>query len=64
MPDPPSPEGADSGDPVVEAYKKAIDRTLLRECLKLTVEERIEQLMRWQQAAQELRDAMRRAGRG
>lgn len=27
-------------DPVVEAYKKDIDRTLLRENLKLTVEER------------------------
>ena len=63
MPDPPSPEGAGSRDLVVEAYKKGIDGTL-RECLKLTVEERIEQLMRWQQAAQELRDAMRRAGRG
>jgi hypothetical protein len=27
-------------DPVVEAYKKDIDRTLIRENLKLTVEER------------------------
>jgi len=27
-------------DPIVEAYKKDIDRTLIRENLKLTVEER------------------------
>jgi alkanesulfonate monooxygenase SsuD/methylene tetrahydromethanopterin reductase-like flavin-dependent oxidoreductase (luciferase family) len=29
-------------DPVIEAYKKDVDRTLLRENLKLTVEERLE----------------------
>ncbi len=29
-------------DPVIEAYKKDIDRTLLRENLRLTVEERFE----------------------
>ena len=28
-------------DPVIEAYKKDVDRTLLRENLKLTVEERL-----------------------
>ena len=28
-------------DPVIEAYKKDVDRTLLRENLKLTVEQRI-----------------------
>lgn len=32
---------ADYFDSVVEAYKKDVDRTLLRENLKLTVEERI-----------------------
>jgi hypothetical protein len=32
---------ADYCDPVVEAYKKDVDRTLLRENLRLTVEERI-----------------------
>lgn len=32
---------ADFVDPVIEAYKKDVDRTLLRENLKLTVEERI-----------------------
>jgi hypothetical protein len=32
-------------DPVIEAYKRDIDRTLLRENLKLTVEERFLKLM-------------------
>ncbi len=31
---------ADTFDPVIEAYKKDVDRTLLRENLKLTVEQR------------------------
>ncbi len=44
-------------DPVIEAYKKDIDRTLLRENLKLTVEERLRQLMELQKFAEELRRA-------
>jgi hypothetical protein len=36
-------EADDWRDPVIEAYKKDVDRTLLRENLKLTVEERIRQ---------------------
>ncbi|MGH9916296.1 MAG: hypothetical protein ACRD63_13540 [Pyrinomonadaceae bacterium] len=44
-------------DPVIEAYKKDIDRTLIRENLKLTVEQRFENLMRLQQFAEELRRA-------
>jgi hypothetical protein len=32
---------ADFYDPVIESYKKDVDRTLLRENLKLTVEQRI-----------------------
>lgn len=46
-------------DPVIEAYKRDIDRTLLRERLKLTPEERLRDLMRLQAAA----EALRRAGR-
>jgi hypothetical protein len=46
-------------DPVVEAYKAGIDRTLLRENLRLTVEERFVQLMRLQRNADELRKAGR-----
>lgn len=48
-------------DPVIEAYKKDIDRTLIRENLRLSVEERFEQLMRLQQFAEELRRAGREA---
>lgn len=32
-------------DPVIEAYKNDIDRTLLRTNLKLSLEQRLEQLM-------------------
>lgn len=35
-------------DPVVEAYKKDIDRTLILENLKLTVEQRLVKLMAMQ----------------
>jgi hypothetical protein len=38
-------------DSVVEAYKKDVDRTLLRENLKLTAEERLRNLMRLQRFA-------------
>ena len=33
---------SDTPDPVVDAYKKDVDRTLLRENLKRTVQERFE----------------------
>ncbi len=46
-------------DPVIEAYKKDVDRTLIRENLKLTVEQRFEQLMAHQAFAEEIQ----RAGR-
>jgi len=45
-------------DPVIEAYKKDIDRTLIRENLKLTVEQRLENLERLQQFADEIRRAV------
>lgn len=48
-------------DPVIEAYKKDVDRTLIRENLKLTVEQRLENLMRFQEFAEELRRAGKRA---
>jgi hypothetical protein len=48
-------------DPVIEAYKKDIDRTLLRENLKLTVEERLRNLMRLQRFAEEMRQAGQQA---
>jgi len=50
-------------DPVIEAYKKDVDRTLIRENLKLTPEQRLLQLMRLQEFAEELQSAGRRARR-
>jgi len=50
-------------DPVIEAYMRDIDRTLLRENLKLTVEERFLKLMELQQFATELRRAGQHARR-
>jgi hypothetical protein len=50
-----------SMDLVIEVYKKGIDRTLLRENLKLTVEERLRRLMELQRVAEELQKAGRLA---
>lgn len=47
-------------DPVIEAYKRDVDRTLIRENLRLSVEERFEKLMRLQRAAEEMRKAGRK----
>jgi hypothetical protein len=44
-------------DPVIEAYKKDVDRTLLRENLRRSVEERLRDLMRLQRFAEEWRRA-------
>ena len=49
---------------MIEAYKRDVDRTLIRENLRLTVEERFEKLTRLQGFAEELRRAAReREGR-
>jgi len=47
-------------DPVIEEYKKAIDLTLLRENLRLSIDERFLQLIAHQRLAEELRQAGRR----
>jgi len=49
---------ADAYDPLIEAFKKDVDRTLLRENLKLTQEERSQKLRDFARFA----DALRRAG--
>ncbi len=49
---------SETPDPVIEAYKEGIDRTLLRENLRLTPEERVRNLQRLQRLA----DAAREAG--
>jgi hypothetical protein len=48
-------------DPVIEAYKKDVDRTLLRENLKLTVAERFQKFEQFWEYANELREAGRKA---
>lgn len=48
-------------DPVIEFYKKDVDRTLIRENLKLTVEARFLKLMELQKFAAELRRAGKEA---
>ena len=44
-------------DPVIEAYKRGVDRTLIRENLKLSVQERFERLIALQRFADELQRA-------
>ena len=44
-------------DPIIEAYKKDVDRTLLRENLRRTIDERFRNLMELQRLADELRRA-------
>ena len=44
-------------DPVVDAYKRHIDRTLLRQNLRRTVTERVENLIALQRLAAEARRA-------
>ena len=50
-------------DAVVEADKKGVDRTLLREALRLTPQQRLERLQRLVEFADELRRAGRRLRR-
>jgi len=47
-------------DPVIEAYKKDVDRSLLRENLKLSVEERIRKAQNFHKTVEELRAAGKR----
>jgi hypothetical protein len=49
-------------DPVIEAYKKDIDLTLIRHNLRLTVDQRFQQLMEMQRFAEELEKAGRKLG--
>ncbi|MCU0635958.1 MAG: hypothetical protein MUE41_13870 [Gemmatimonadaceae bacterium] len=46
-------------DPVIEAYKPGIDRTLLRENLRLSWEQRLDKLRALQRSAAELAEAGR-----
>ncbi|MEO8219045.1 MAG: hypothetical protein ABI718_18365 [Acidobacteriota bacterium] len=48
---------SETPDPVTEVYKAGIDRTLLRENLRLTPEERVRNLQRLQNLAETARQA-------
>ncbi len=60
MPDP-DPDQSLPPDPVVELYKQGVDRTLLRQNLRRSVDERILNLMDLQKLAEELRRAGQRS---
>jgi hypothetical protein len=47
-------------DPVIEVYKRDVDRTLLRENLRLSPQQRIEKLMSFMRSIEQLRKAARR----
>jgi hypothetical protein len=49
-----------SPDPVTEYYKKDVDRTLLREHLKLTPQQRLERLVAFMRSIDALRAGLRR----
>ena len=42
-------------DPVIEVYKKDVDRTLIRENLKLTVNERVQKMIGALRLVEEIR---------
>jgi hypothetical protein len=52
-----TPPDSDSSDPVVEFYKRGVDRTLIRENLRRTPEERLRALEALQRFADEVRKA-------
>lgn len=59
----PSLAPADFVDPVIEFYKKDVDRTLLRDNLKLTVQQRFEKFMAFMEFAAKMRESGRELGR-
>lgn len=50
----------DVDDPVVELYMKDVDRTLLRENLRLSVEQRLQRFVAFMHDLDEVREAGRR----
>jgi hypothetical protein len=57
-----APGERSSLDDIIDMYKKDVDRSLLREALKLTPEQRLERLYELVRFAEELREAGKRAG--
>jgi hypothetical protein len=58
---PVDPYPSEERDPVIEAYKRHVDRSLLMENLKLSIDERLLRLIELQRFAAELRRAGREA---
>lgn len=56
-------EGALAPDPVIEVYKRGVDRTLLREQLRRTIDERVQRMIAALRLAAELRAAGQRERR-
>lgn len=54
------PSNAPAPDPVIEAYKKDIDRSLLRENLRLTPEQRVVKLQAFIASLERIRGAATR----
>ncbi len=52
---------ADAFDPVIEAYKRDVDRTILRENLKLSPQERSEKFVSFMRSVGKLREAAARS---
>ena len=59
LPRPPEKAGTLPSDPVIEAYKRDVDRTLLRQNLRRSVTERVANLVALQRLAAEARRARR-----
>jgi hypothetical protein len=58
-----SGERALAPDPVIDVYKRDVDRTLLREQLRRTIDERVRRMIEALRLAAELRAAGRREPR-
>jgi hypothetical protein len=50
-------------DPVIEVYKKSVDRAMLRENLKLSPQERSEKFVSFMRSVWQLREAAERSRR-
>jgi hypothetical protein len=62
-PAPGSPAERSSLDEIIELYKRDVDRTLLREQLRKTPDQRVRELVELERFADELRRAGRKAFR-
>ena len=54
--------GRSSLDDIIDVYKRDVDRSLIREQLKKTPDERLRELVRLERFAEELRRGVKKAG--